>query len=30
MDRLAGLLEVDEVDAPEFPLRWNVASTQPV
>jgi putative SOS response-associated peptidase YedK len=29
-DRLARLLDVDEVDAPELPIRWNVASTQPV
>jgi putative SOS response-associated peptidase YedK len=27
---LAGLLEVDEVEAPELPLSWNVAPTQPV
>jgi putative SOS response-associated peptidase YedK len=29
-DRLARLLDVDNVDAPELPLRWNVAPTQPV
>ncbi len=29
-DRLARLLDVDRVDTPELPLRWNVAPTQPV
>ena len=29
-DTVARLLGVDEVDAPELPLRWNVAPTQPV
>jgi putative SOS response-associated peptidase YedK len=29
-DTLAELLDVDEVDAPELPLSWNVAPTQPV
>jgi hypothetical protein len=28
--RLARLLDVDEVDTPELPIRWNVAPTQPV
>ena len=29
-DTLAELLNVDEVDAPELPISWNVAPTQPV
>jgi putative SOS response-associated peptidase YedK len=29
-DRLARLLDVDRVDTPALPLRWNVAPTQPV
>jgi putative SOS response-associated peptidase YedK len=29
-DSLAQLLDVDEVDAPELPVSWNVAPTQPV
>jgi putative SOS response-associated peptidase YedK len=29
-DTLAQLLDVDEVDAPELPISWNVAPTQPV
>lgn len=29
-DALAQLLDVDEVDAPELPISWNVAPTQPV
>ncbi len=29
-DTLARLLEVDEVDAPDLPVSWNVAPTQPV
>ena len=29
-DTLARLLEVDEVEAPELPISWNVAPTQPV
>ena len=29
-DTLARLLDVDEVDAPELPISWNVAPTQPV
>ncbi len=29
-DTLAQVLEVDEVEAPELPLSWNVAPTQPV
>jgi putative SOS response-associated peptidase YedK len=29
-DALARLLDVDEVDAPELPISWNVAPTQPV
>jgi putative SOS response-associated peptidase YedK len=27
---LARLLDVDAVDIPELPIRWNVAPTQPV
>jgi putative SOS response-associated peptidase YedK len=29
-DTLARVLEVDEVEAPELPISWNVAPTQPV
>ncbi|MGP8209556.1 MAG: SOS response-associated peptidase [Acidimicrobiales bacterium] len=29
-DALARILEVDEVEAPELPISWNVAPTQPV
>ena len=29
-DTLVQLLDVDEVDAPELPISWNVAPTQPV
>jgi putative SOS response-associated peptidase YedK len=29
-DTLAGLLKVDTVEAPELPISWNVAPTQPV
>jgi putative SOS response-associated peptidase YedK len=29
-DTLAQLLDVDEVDAPELTISWNVAPTQPV
>jgi putative SOS response-associated peptidase YedK len=29
-DTLARLLDVDEVDAPDLPISWNVAPTQPV
>jgi putative SOS response-associated peptidase YedK len=29
-DTLAQLLDVDEVDAPELPISWNVAPTQPI
>jgi len=29
-DTLARLLDVEEVDAPELPISWNVAPTQPV
>ena len=29
-DHLARLLDVDEVETPELPIRWNVAPTQPV
>jgi putative SOS response-associated peptidase YedK len=29
-DTLARLLDVEEVEAPELPLSWNVAPTQPV
>jgi putative SOS response-associated peptidase YedK len=29
-DALARLLDVEEVDAPELPISWNVAPTQPV
>jgi putative SOS response-associated peptidase YedK len=29
-ERVARLLDVDRVDAPELPLRWNVAPTQPL
>jgi len=29
-DTLARFLEVDEVHAPELPISWNVAPTQPV
>lgn len=29
-DTLAAVLEVDDVEAPELPISWNVAPTQPV
>ncbi|MGA3221498.1 MAG: SOS response-associated peptidase [Acidimicrobiales bacterium] len=29
-DTLARILEIDEVEAPELPISWNVAPTQPV
>jgi len=29
-DALARLLDVNEVEAPELPISWNVAPTQPV
>jgi putative SOS response-associated peptidase YedK len=29
-DTLARLLDIDEVDAPELPISWNVAPTQPI
>jgi putative SOS response-associated peptidase YedK len=29
-DTLARVLDVDEVDAPDLPISWNVAPTQPV